>query len=472
MPKQEADLENAAPQQQENKKQRKGIDWDVLRYHVGRSTYITLAWDWFVGLATKAAEPVLFVSVLYFGAKMLPGMPKTLIPWDSIVFIAQQIALDIGGMGLIKLAQQAREERNRKGGTLAMVVGIALLLLMMTSLVVSSISQLFKLDNLVYMTIETILLIARAVLAVLYGVVIHSLKGEDQGATKVISVRKVQSHLDTWQEQLTLLDTRITQKIDSLMGHVATQIDTLNRQVAARLDTLSTQEEMQLLDTQITRKVDTLATGTATQIDTLSRQVTTLGEAFANLSSLLSTVEDRMQTIGARITLVEQSQEQQLQQIAVRVEAGLEAMQGALLKQVQSLQLPAAGNTNRKNRHPHAAKIDTSSDHLLDTQEKKSNTRESEIDTPKIDTPKHEIDTPKIDSSKIIHLSNGSGGSVKQTEVMDFITAYLDTQRREPTLSEIINQTGCSKQTAVNARQAVREMRRSEEEQQEQSVNL
>ncbi len=57
-------------------------------------------------LAGKAAEPFLFASVLYSGYELLPGVPQPGAMLDAGVFVAQQATLDIGGMGLMKIAQE------------------------------------------------------------------------------------------------------------------------------------------------------------------------------------------------------------------------------------------------------------------------------------------------------------------------------------------------------------------------------
>lgn len=76
-----------------------------------QSTYIPISWTWFLILAAKAAERVLVASVLYASVKLLPLVhfpPQD----DVVVFIAQFVALDIGGLSLNTLADQAKQEGN------------------------------------------------------------------------------------------------------------------------------------------------------------------------------------------------------------------------------------------------------------------------------------------------------------------------------------------------------------------------
>lgn len=144
-----------------------------------QSSYITAAWNWFMILAGKAAEPVLVTSVLYASVKLLPivHFPPQ---FDVVVFIAQFVALDIGGLSLNKLADQAKKDGNDEGAKHARHLSIALVGVMLIGVIMAGVDQIVKLDGQVGTVIDTILLIARAIMAVLYSRVIHSLKKDDE----------------------------------------------------------------------------------------------------------------------------------------------------------------------------------------------------------------------------------------------------------------------------------------------------
>src|SRR5487761_486147 len=96
-----------------------------IKRSFAQSTYITTAWSWFMILAGKAAEPVLVSSVLYASVKLLPIVhfaPQL----DVVVFIAQFVALDIGGLSLNKLADQAKKDGNEEGAKHARRLSLAL----------------------------------------------------------------------------------------------------------------------------------------------------------------------------------------------------------------------------------------------------------------------------------------------------------------------------------------------------------
>jgi hypothetical protein len=130
-------------------------------------------------LAGKAAEPVLVASVLYASVKLLPVVyfpPQ----FDVAVFIAQFVALDIGGLSLNKLADQAKKDGNDEGAKHARHLSIALVGIMLIGVIMAGLDQIVTLNMHVSTVIDTILLITRAVMAVLYSRVIHSLKSDNE----------------------------------------------------------------------------------------------------------------------------------------------------------------------------------------------------------------------------------------------------------------------------------------------------
>src|SRR5579883_1502415 len=154
--------------------QRPGRRTHILKH----STWITATWNWFLELAGRAAEAILVLSVLYASVKLLPvvRMPAWL---DVIVFVAQFVALDVGGLSLSKLAKQAQAEGNEDGAKLAGRMSKALITIMIAGVVVVAIEQLFSIPGDWKLGIDTVLLIARSILAVLYGHIIHQLRKED-----------------------------------------------------------------------------------------------------------------------------------------------------------------------------------------------------------------------------------------------------------------------------------------------------
>src|SRR5258708_26251999 len=149
--------------------------WDAFTSSFKQSNYITEFWNWFMTLMSKAAEMVLFGTVLYSGYQLLPGVPHVPATIDAAVFVIQQGALDIGGMGLLKLAKRAGLPRD----AFPVRLGMALVVLMILNVALASIKHtLPMIPDEVFVGIETILLIARAIVAVLFGHAIHALREE------------------------------------------------------------------------------------------------------------------------------------------------------------------------------------------------------------------------------------------------------------------------------------------------------
>jgi hypothetical protein len=149
----------------------------LFLYHFIRSNYITALWNWFMGLAGKAAEPVLFASVLYSGYQLVPGVPVLSPGMNALAFVTQQAALDIGGMGLIKLTK----DEDPTKCTFARRIGVALIALMVINMIVATSGKVFTIPVPAMQFVEGLLLIVRSVFAVLFGHAIHTLKDEKTG---------------------------------------------------------------------------------------------------------------------------------------------------------------------------------------------------------------------------------------------------------------------------------------------------
>src|SRR5258708_37638159 len=170
--------------------------WDAFKSSFKQSNYITDFWNWFMTLMSKAAEMVLFGTVLYSGYQLVPGVPHVPASIDAAVFVIQQGAVDIGGMGLLKLAKRAGLPRD----AFPMRLGVALVVLMIPNGALASIKHtLPMIPDGVFVGIETVLLIARAIVAVLFGHAIHALREEYGESTITI---KDANELQQWIAEL------------------------------------------------------------------------------------------------------------------------------------------------------------------------------------------------------------------------------------------------------------------------------
>ncbi len=127
-----------------------------VKRFLAQSEYITITWNWFLILAGKAAEPVLVASVLYASVKLLPIVHFS-AQCDVVVFIAQFVALDIGGLSLNTLADQAKKDGNEKGADHAKNLSIALVCIMLVGVIMAGVDQVVQLDSQIATIVDTLL---------------------------------------------------------------------------------------------------------------------------------------------------------------------------------------------------------------------------------------------------------------------------------------------------------------------------
>ncbi len=417
-------------------------DGDLFLYGFLRSNYITAFTDWFMGLAGKLAELVLYVTVLYSGAELYPGvnLPAGL---NLSVFILQLGALDVGGIGLSKLARQAREDQNAEGAEKAERLSRWLIRIMIAGIVTVSAEQtLAHLPGAerfepyiqpVQALVELALVVARAVCAVLYGKVVHALKPNEQA-------QRAAAGMDV-EQALADLATRLDTELSSIQTQMKQRVDGL----FVQLDTLSTRHRSG------EHSLSSHLTTVDQRLDTLSTDLSRLGQHLDRLDSQLSRV-DRLDTqqkqldcLDSRLAQIEAEQGEQWTNLHQSIQATLREIQqsGRVSRQVRSTTRPLDPQEPLDRLDPQEP------EEGLDT-------------TSKADR----VSRQEHASGKIIPLSRHSKRTAKQPQMTERILAFIRTNQREPSLGEI-QAWGCAKQTAVNSREAARAILRQERATQE-----
>lgn len=205
-----------------------------FKYHFARSTYITAAWDWLMMFAAAACEAILTISVIYSCARLLPAL-HTPVWLDNTVFIWQMVALDVGGLSLRKMANQARKDGNESGAKFASRVSNALILIMVLNVVLSILQGVAHLDPSFVSVVEGTLLVARAVMAVLYAAVIHSLREDDQAEQTPPPVPAVDVQQIVTQA-ITELQTRFDQRLGEITAEQQRMLASVQQQLATMPD--------------------------------------------------------------------------------------------------------------------------------------------------------------------------------------------------------------------------------------------
>ena len=222
--------------------------WDAFTSSFKQSNYITDFWNWFMTLMSKAAEMVLFGTVLYSGYQLLPGVPHVPASIDAAVFVIQQGALDIGGMGLLKLAKRAKLAKD----AFPVRLGMSLVVLMILNVALASIKHtLPMIPGGVFVGIETILLIARAIVAVLFGHAIYALREEYGESTITIKeAHELQQRMDAYSEQLRLVQAEVHWQVQEVQGSVSTLVQSVVQSQAQAIRT-----ELQAVQAQMDKAV-------------------------------------------------------------------------------------------------------------------------------------------------------------------------------------------------------------------------
>ena len=215
-----------------------GHAWkDLLR----DSSWVTIAWDWFMTFLSRAAESVLWVSMVFSCYQLIPGAPQPPASASNGVFICQFIALDVGGMGLNKLAQRQGLSR----WSYVRVIAYILIAVTLITVGYAGLERVFPLDPTVTKAVEVTLVVIRSIMTVLYGQAIHDLKLHVRSAHDEIT--ELQAALLSVQSQLSTKHTEVDtlrQHLNSVQSQLhirQTEVDTLRQQVSSgqqELDTL------------------------------------------------------------------------------------------------------------------------------------------------------------------------------------------------------------------------------------------
>lgn len=152
--------------------------WERLK----DSSWVTLVWEWVKMLLARVVDPALWITMIFSASQLIPGAPKA--PGISTaMFILQFTALDIGGLGMLQLANQYHLDKH----SLAKRVAYALIATTLITMIYAGIEHaMLTLQNPIpdgtNSTIEVILVIIRGGLTVLYGPAINSLKALEKQA--------------------------------------------------------------------------------------------------------------------------------------------------------------------------------------------------------------------------------------------------------------------------------------------------
>lgn len=277
----------AQPQKQEHPR------WEAFKKSWKYSNYITDFWNWLLTLLSKSAELVLFGSILYSSYQLIPSVAHVSGGIDALIFVIQQAALDIGGLGLMKLAKRAGLARE----SFPMRVGMTLVGLMIFNVVLFSLKQsLPMIPALAFQIVETILLIARAVMAVLFGHAIHALREDFE------DVPFTAKDVENIQTQL----REVTETLRSVAANTNHRIHQLE---------LFTEERIARIETVTVHRIAEVTEGMRASTEYQQQQWQNLVEALQMHTDTLSVMPE----IATQLEQLEQVTQRQLQVVTEEV---------------------------------------------------------------------------------------------------------------------------------------------------------
>jgi predicted nucleic acid-binding Zn-ribbon protein len=207
------------------------------------SSWVTVAWDWFQTLLGRAAEAVLWATMVFSCYLLVPGAAQPPAQVSSLAFILQFIALDIGGLGLNKAAQQQGLAR----WSYARIIAYILIGITLITVTISGIEHAVKLGAALQTWIEVSLVVARSVMTVLYSQAIHDLKHQAENMRE--RLRDLEGEVSSGHERVSSLERQLEgerREVGRLRVQLAEreqQVDTLTSQVSSGHERVSSLEQ-------------------------------------------------------------------------------------------------------------------------------------------------------------------------------------------------------------------------------------
>jgi predicted nucleic acid-binding Zn-ribbon protein len=267
---------------------------------IQKSEVISDAWEVAKAYAARVAEWILFFCLIANILEIFPIFPDW---FGNIVLIIQSITLDIAGFGLATMGDHARRCGNEKAAITASKMGWWLIGLMILTVSLVTISLLFPTTVAYVDWIEKALILARVIVTVLYGHVIHSLR--QVGIEYINEVSTLREEVSTLRKQVDTLQPQVDggqKQVDTLSGHLqkkTQEVDTLSFQLS------TTQKQVDTLQSQVDTKDDDIAT--------LRKQ---LNEARIEAEGLFMQLDGKQKELVSIREMLEKGQDWQSSQLA------------------------------------------------------------------------------------------------------------------------------------------------------------
>ena len=264
---------------------------------IERSVVITDAWETTLVYAGRFAEPILYICMVIDIIQILPSVTLP-VALTSGTLATQAISLDIAGLSLASMADNAKANGNTEAAHRARITGWFLIGLMIATVLFVTMGQLYPQIKPFTDASEKILILLRVVMTIVYATVIHGLRRVNTSAPPTI-IENLQGQIERLQREhegiLQRVETEIRDRLALLEKQQQHDLDQAMEEVTKRL-----QENVTVPVTDATQNVTNVTISTSSNMSNIPVTHNELLSVKPDASMLLSVTEaDRVAIVTA-----------------------------------------------------------------------------------------------------------------------------------------------------------------------------
>lgn len=191
----------------------------------------------------RLAEWILFFCLIANILEIFPLPEPFASMFGNIVLGVQSVTLDVAGFGLTSMGAHARRRGDEKAAKKASTMGWTLIILMIVTVALVTTSLIVPATKPFIDTIDKVLILARVIVTVFYGHIVHSLRVA--GTEHDNRVSSLEDQVASLQKQMDAKQKEVS-SVQSKLSTVQAQVSTLNEDLdTARRDLSSVQRKLE-----------------------------------------------------------------------------------------------------------------------------------------------------------------------------------------------------------------------------------
>ncbi len=243
----------------------------------------------------RVAEWILFFCLIANIIELFPLPEPFASVFGNIVLGIQAVTLDIAGFGLATMGDHARRRGDAHAARKASTMGWTLISLMMVTVGLVTLTLIVPATKPTIDTIEKALVLARVIVTVLYGHIVHSLRNagveyDNRVLTLEQTVSTVQAQVQAKEHEVSSVQSTLS-SVQSALSSEQAKVSTLQ----AQLD--STQQELEMVRGQ----VDTGQQWQASRVSSFQEQLATEQATSGTLRRHLHTVSLEVEDLRGQL---------------------------------------------------------------------------------------------------------------------------------------------------------------------------